>query len=311
MRLKFFFLSACLIVSCGLSAGTLDFVKLSPTELVLPLQAKGQSAEAGTADGRPALLLEWNCGEARWFSLNCKHSPHLPEFDRAEFSLEFFRPQGSTVRRASLLLTDRDSEVFQLTTTLPAGKNGWETVKFTLDPKVIKGNVWGGKKKNRIPDFPLRIAGVTCSYAATQGIESAALGQLTWKLSPGAPPTAPSAVALPPGRELVDFSTLLDSEINPRLGGKIVTARRAGTTASLDVLNKYFTDACMPVVSSTYWNMAHGVAPDEIERDDEGLQTMRNLGHNMAWLLKCIEAGRERGITPRTPETGGWTNFIR
>ena len=226
MRLKFFFLSACLIVSCGLSAGTLDFVKLSPTELVLPLQAKGQSAEAGTADGRPALLLEWNCGEARWFSLNCKHSPHLPEFDRAEFSLEFFRPQGSTVRRASLLLTDRDSEVFQLTTTLPAGKNGWETVKFTLDPKAIKGNVWGGKKKNRIPDFPLRIAGVTCSYAATQGIESAALGQLTWKLSPGAPPTAPSAVALPPGRELVDFSTLLDSEINPRLGGKIVTARR-------------------------------------------------------------------------------------
>lgn len=94
-------------------------------------------------------------------------------------------------------------------------------------------------------------------------------------------------------------------------GAAIVTARRAGTTASLDVLNKYFTDACMPVVSSTYWNMAHGVAPEEIERDEEGLQTMRNLGRNMAWLLKCIEAGRERGITPRAPETGGWTNFIR
>ena len=94
-------------------------------------------------------------------------------------------------------------------------------------------------------------------------------------------------------------------------GAAIVTARRAGTTASLDVLNKYFTDACMPVVSSTYWNMAHGTAPEEIERDEEGLQTMRNLGHNMAWLLKCIEAGRERGITPRAPETSGWTNFIR
>lgn len=94
-------------------------------------------------------------------------------------------------------------------------------------------------------------------------------------------------------------------------GAAIVTARRAGTTASLDVLNKYFTDACMPVVSSTYWNMAHGTAPEEIERDEEGLQTMRNLGHNMAWLLKCIEAGRERGITPRAPETDGWTNFIR
>ena len=226
MRLKFSFLSACLIGSCGLSAGTLNFAKLPPTELVLPLQAKGQSVEAGTAGGRPALLLEWNCGEARWFSLNCKRSPRLPEFDRTEFSLEFFRPQGSTVRRASLLLADRDNEVFQLTTPLPAGESGWKTVKFTLDPKAIQGNVWGGKKKNRIPDFPLRIAGVTCSYAATQGIESAALGQLTWELSPGAPPEAPSAVALPPGRELVDFSTLLDSEINPRLGGKPVTAQR-------------------------------------------------------------------------------------
>lgn len=226
MRLKCSFLSACLIVSCGLSAGTLDFAKRPPTELVLPLQAKGQSVEAGTAGGRPALLLEWNCGEARWFSLNCKRSPRLPEFDRAEFSLEFFRPQGSTVRRASLLLADRDNEVFQLTTPLPAGESGWKTVKFTLDPKAIQGNVWGGKKKNRIPDFPLRIAGVTCSYAATQGIESAALGQLTWELSPGAPPEAPSAVALPPGRELVDFSTLLDSEINPRLGTKPVTAQR-------------------------------------------------------------------------------------
>ncbi len=225
MRLKCSFLSACLIVSCGLSAGTLDFAKLSPTELVLPLQAKGQSVEAGTAGGRPALLLEWNCGEARWFSLNCKRSPRLPEFDRAEFSLEFFRPQGSTVRRASLLLADRDNEVFQLTTPLPAGESGWKTVKFTLDPKAIQGNVWGGKRKNRIPDFPLRIAGVTCSYAATQGIESAALGQLTWELSPGTPPEAPSAVAQPPGRELVDFSTLLDSEINPRLGTKPVTAQ--------------------------------------------------------------------------------------
>ncbi|UKI31732.1 MAG: hypothetical protein L6W00_29060 [Lentisphaeria bacterium] len=189
--MKCSFLSACLIVSCGLSAGTLDFAKLSPAELVLPLQAKGQSVEADTADGRPALLLEWNCREARWFSLNYKRSPRLPEFDRAEFSLEFFRPQESTVRRASLLLADRDNEVFQLTTPLPAGKRGWETVKFTFDPKAIKGNVWGGKKKNRIPDFPLRIVGVTCSYAATQGIESAALGKLTWELSPGSPAAAP------------------------------------------------------------------------------------------------------------------------
>lgn len=94
-------------------------------------------------------------------------------------------------------------------------------------------------------------------------------------------------------------------------GAAVVTARRAGTTASLDVLNKYFTDACMPVVSSTYWNMAHGNAPEQLEQDQEGLQTMRNLGHNIAWILKCLEAGKEKEIVPATPETAHWTNFVR
>ena len=67
----------------------------------------------------------------------------------------------------------------------------------------------------------------------------------------------------------------------------------------------------MPVVSSTYWNMAHGNAPEQLEQDQEGLQTMRNLGHNMAWILKCLEAGKEKGIVPATPETAHWTNFVR
>lgn len=94
-------------------------------------------------------------------------------------------------------------------------------------------------------------------------------------------------------------------------GAAVVTARRAGTTASLDVLNKYFTDACMPVVSSTYWNMAHGTSPEQILKDDEGLQTMRNVGKNMAWLLKCIQAGRAAGVPMPVPEKSAWTNFIR
>lgn len=94
-------------------------------------------------------------------------------------------------------------------------------------------------------------------------------------------------------------------------GAAIVTARRAGTTASLDVLNKYFTDACMPVISSTYWNMAHGNTPEQLKRDEEGLQTMRNLGRNMAWLLKSIEAGKKAGLKTPKPETAAWTNFIR
>ena len=94
-------------------------------------------------------------------------------------------------------------------------------------------------------------------------------------------------------------------------GAAIVTARRAGTTASLDVLNKYFTIAQMPVVSSTYWNMVYGPVPELVEQDEEGLQTMRNLGRNMAWLLKCIQAGRQQGVTPPAAETTHWTNFNR
>ncbi len=94
-------------------------------------------------------------------------------------------------------------------------------------------------------------------------------------------------------------------------GAAVVTARRAGTTASLDVLNKYMTDAQMPVVTSTYWNMVFGPAPELVEQDKEGLQTMRNLGRNMAWLLKCIQAGAQQGVTPPAAETEHWTNFNR
>ena len=91
----------------------------------------------------------------------------------------------------------------------------------------------------------------------------------------------------------------------------VASARRAGTTATLDELNKYFTIKQMPVVSSTYWNMVHGHSPEEVRQDREGLQTMRNLGRNMAWLLKCIALGRTQGIEPPAAESGNWTNFIR
>lgn len=92
-------------------------------------------------------------------------------------------------------------------------------------------------------------------------------------------------------------------------GAAVATARRAGTTASLDVLNKYMTDAQMPVVTSTYWNMVFGPAPELVAQDKEGLQTMRNLGRNMAWLLKCIQAGAQQGVMPPAAETDHWTNF--
>ena len=91
----------------------------------------------------------------------------------------------------------------------------------------------------------------------------------------------------------------------------VMSCRRGGATATLDQLNKYFTISNMPIVSSQYWNMVHGNTPDEVRQDAEGMQTMRTLGINMAWLLKCIEAGKAAGITMPEREAKVATNFIR
>ena len=91
----------------------------------------------------------------------------------------------------------------------------------------------------------------------------------------------------------------------------IVSARRAGTTAAIDQLNKYFIISGMPIAPSQYWPMVHGNAPEEVLQDEEGLQIMRNLGRNMAWLMKCIEAGRAQGILAPERERAFVTNFIR
>ncbi len=91
----------------------------------------------------------------------------------------------------------------------------------------------------------------------------------------------------------------------------IVSARRSGTTASFDVLNKYFTINNMPVVSSQYWNNIHGNSQEEAILDKEGLQTVRLLGKNMAWLLKCIENGKKMGIIKPQSIEKIHTNFIR
>ena len=94
-------------------------------------------------------------------------------------------------------------------------------------------------------------------------------------------------------------------------GAVVVSCRRGGSTAAFDQLNKYLTISQMPVVSSQYWNMIHGNTPDEVRQDLEGMQIMRTLGRNMAWLLKCIEAGKKAGIEPSYPEKRVGTNFIR
>ena len=91
----------------------------------------------------------------------------------------------------------------------------------------------------------------------------------------------------------------------------VITCRRGGATASFDQLNKYFAINRMPIISSVYWNMVHGNTPDEVLRDEEGINTVRVLAENMSWMLKLIECGKENGVAfPKNVEKIK-TNFIR
>ena len=94
-----------------------------------------------------------------------------------------------------------------------------------------------------------------------------------------------------------------------KVGAAVVSSRRAGSTSAFDEINKYFTISAMPIVSSTYWNEVHGYTPEDVERDKEGMQTMRNLGRNMAFMIKSIAAGKEQFGMPEV-EYGTFTNFM-
>ncbi|PWM68389.1 MAG: flavodoxin family protein [Eubacteriales Family XIII. Incertae Sedis bacterium] len=96
-----------------------------------------------------------------------------------------------------------------------------------------------------------------------------------------------------------------------KLGAAVVSCRRGGATASWDILNKYFGISNMFIVGSQYWNQVHGSNAEQVKQDLEGLQTMRTLGQNMAWMLKNIEAGRKAGVEFPKYETPVYTNFIR
>ncbi len=118
-----------------------------------------------------------------------------------------------------------------------------------------------------------------------------------------------------PSGEIVSFMDQLAGKASAALvhkvGATVASARRAGTTATLDVLNKYLAYHQMVSVASNYWPMVHGNTPDEVRQDAEGLQIMRVLGRNMAWILKCIEAGKKAGISAPETEAKVMTNFIR
>ena len=104
------------------------------------------------------------------------------------------------------------------------------------------------------------------------------------------------------------FSTPFDKSM--KVGAAVVSSRRAGSTSAFDDINKYFTISSMPIASSTYWNEVHGFSAGDVELDAEGLQTMRNLGRNVAFLVKSIALGREQFGAPEQ-EQGHATHFIR
>lgn len=91
----------------------------------------------------------------------------------------------------------------------------------------------------------------------------------------------------------------------------VIVARRGGTTATYDEINKYFGISQMPIISTRYWNMVHGVSAQDVEQDEEGMQSVRMLAKNMAYYLKCIEAGKNNGILPPEQEKTVFTNFVR
>lgn len=100
------------------------------------------------------------------------------------------------------------------------------------------------------------------------------------------------------------------AEMSGKFGAAVVSCRRGGASAAFDRLNKYFTISNMPVVSSQYWNQVHGFTPEDVQKDGEGLQTMRTLGQNMAWLLKSVEAGRKNEVAYPEYEAAIRTHFI-
>lgn len=110
------------------------------------------------------------------------------------------------------------------------------------------------------------------------------------------------------------FYSAGNRDVNPfrlKPAAAVVSARRAGTTVALDEIQKYFFIQEMPVVASRYWNMVHGSTPDQVREDAEGMQVMRVLGRNLAWIIRLREAGERAGVQPPEREAAVYTNFIR
>lgn len=179
-------------------------------------------------------------------------------------------------------------------------EEGVQTEIFQLGKAPVRGCIdcGGCAKKNRCvfdDDVVNRL------IDATQGIDGLVIGAPVHYASAGGAITC----------ALDRLFYAASSTLSYKPCACVVSARRAGTTAALDQLAKYPAINRMPLVSSQYWPMVHGNTPDEVRRDLEGMQIMRTLGKNMAWLIKCIEAGERSGVKPPVQDKVVRTNFIR
>jgi multimeric flavodoxin WrbA len=125
---------------------------------------------------------------------------------------------------------------------------------------------------------------------------------------------APVYFSSPAGQlvAVMDRAFFAGNPFRGKPAGAVCSARRAGNSLSLDILNKYFLISGMPVVTTTYWPMVHGVTPEDVFKDKEGVQTMKMLGRNMVWTIKSLEAAKAAGVQ-KPPISEGkkiWTNFI-
>ena len=154
-----------------------------------------------------------------------------------------------------------------------------------------------------------------CNYCGKSGkcVQNDLVNEVSEKLkeADGLLVGSPVYYGSPNGTALAFMDRLFYSapySMHMKVGAAIVSCRRGGASASFDVLNKYFTISGMPIASSTYWNSVHGFTAGDVEKDLEGLQTVRNIAHNMAFLIKAIAAQKEAGLAP-VQEHGAFTSF--
>ena len=174
-----------------------------------------------------------------------------------------------------------DTEIFHVGTKPVAGCIACRKCKDGA-PCIFDDDV--NKLAERLDEFDALIVGAPVYYSGPSGQCTAFLDRLFYCAS---------------------------AKLRNKPGAAVVSCRRGGASASYDRLNKYFGINSMPIVSSQYWNQVHGNTPEEVLQDEEGMQTMRTLGENMAWLLKCIAAGKAAGVPMPVRETPKRTNFIR